>query len=830
MNKIHHTIFILCLIFIPIGIHALTQADLIEETLTITIPFDINLTKNTDYIVCIKTNNVACVDGEDLITTYNYSYSSGSKTDSFLKLYNLFEEQGISSAADNYYCDRIDSVTDGSLKINTTCNSAGGGGETLIDNRTYNVSIGNISIIFSSGEQYNQYVDKVLPGETITMKLQSNDISDEENPLDMGTSDADIFYNVYNLKTGEVISGLSNRQIGEVGGDWIEEFTIPQTAPVGIISFNVKAGTDFGGNYVIYRSIPVNSQLELNETAINMGESVFINLTNTVYYGDISEINTTIEYPNGTNETIILNEGNNYDSIFTTPTNQQGTYNVSVALTHTNGYTTYASRTFFVREYTIDVAKIKTIYSPGETVSISAALLDFDYNAVPSEINFTFFDSVNDKIKTYSNSETILVNNYREVAYILPYDAINGKYSIEIVVKDEHDIIYLITEQFNVGDLLDYTDVEFLPELINLNITTLNTITKRVNLTNLGSPITEINMSIENHTDYMSLNLTTLDKSLATEGETYFYLKITPEDDMPLGIITSKINIHISDMNYEIPITLNISLFGNIELDGDMAIEIIADESNTVNIPVKNTGLYVLNNLELTLDEDMDEYVIDINYPEIHTNETDTIEIELDEMESGSYNASIEITNNDIIKTMNLNVTVFDDFSTDIGYLDDLRQSLHEDMIQLQKDGVFIGSSIEDDIELLQSNINDLNDYYDSGNYSAAKELLDYLETDAIEIETEIINLQTAQISDDDSETYEETDSFCGDDFCDAGELCSCSDCYYEPQCEEIPEDDGGSSSILFVIIFVILLVVGGVIVATSVVPDDWIDKNNKQF
>ena len=102
--------FIFSLIFIPLSIHALTQADLIEETSTLTIPYDLNLTKNTDYIVCIKTKPEECRTGEDHLVNYNYSYSSGSKIGSFLKLYETFEYLGISSAPNDYYCISIDSV------------------------------------------------------------------------------------------------------------------------------------------------------------------------------------------------------------------------------------------------------------------------------------------------------------------------------------------------------------------------------------------------------------------------------------------------------------------------------------------------------------------------------------------------------------------------------------------------------------------------------------------------------------------------------------------------------------------------------------------------
>ncbi|NOR85557.1 hypothetical protein GQ473_05565 [archaeon] len=825
-------IFVLICLSYSFG-YAITQQNdnLIDETNMIKIPFAANLTNNTEFIICSQTDFSDC-ELETIELKYNYSYGGNDVLGDFLKIGDFFNAYDSDISTNNVYCFKLIGVANGMITLNASCTEKTNG-NTDIDSEIFNVSFGNISIHQSSfNSNYNDYDFSVFPGENITIALYLEDVADQS----ISTADADIYYTLRDIKTGDVVTAntitYAHKKMTEKEGMWIENYTIPLTVPVGIIDFSAKDTTtnDFGGMFVYYSAIPFSTKLDLNETAINMGESIFINLTPTIYYGDISEIDTTIKYPNGTNENISLNNGNNYNSIFITPTNQQGTYNVSIYLTHTNGYTTQISKTFFVREYTIDVAKIKSIYSPGETVSISAALLDFDYNAVQSEINFSFFDSDDELIKSYKNSETIVNNNYHEVSYILPFDAITGKYFIDIVVKDEYDIIYTTTEEFNVGDALDYTIVDFMPELIDLNITTLDPIHKRINITNLGSIITEINVSIINNTDYVSVNLITLDETLTNGQNTYFYIEITPEDDMPLGNIMSLIKINISDISYEIPIFLNVSLFEDIELIDDMVIEIIADESNTVKIPVKNTGLYVLDNLELNINNEiLEEYVLNIIYSgKIHANETENIEIDLYEMDAGFYNTSIEITNNNAIKIMNLNITVFDDFLTDIIYLDDLRQSLHEDIIQLQKDGVFIGSTIEDEIELLQSKINDLNDYYDSRNYSAAKELLDDLEIDADEIETTIISLQTAQNPDDELDTYEETDSFCGDGFCDDGELCSCSDCEYEAQCEEIPNDDDGSSGILFVIIFVILLVIGGIILVTSVVPDDWVDKKSK--
>ncbi|MCK4968065.1 MAG: hypothetical protein KAS12_03330, partial [Candidatus Aenigmarchaeota archaeon] len=422
-------------------------------------------------------------------------------------------------------------------------------GYTDIDSESFNVSFGNITIHESTlNLNYNDYVFSVYPTENITIALYLKDVTDQS----ISTSDGDIYYTVRDITTGDVVTintiTYALKKMNEQESIWIENFTIPLTAPVGIIDFSAKDTTtnDFGGNFVYYQAISMKQKLTINETDIDMGDSVFINLTNIIYYGDLEEVNTAIEYPNGSEKNITLNAGNNYDSVFKTPTTQQGIYNVSISLKHKSGYTNFISKTFSVREYSIDTAKLKAVYSPGETVEISAALLDYNKNPVSSKINFTFYDLDDAVLHKYLNEDTSIENNYRDVTYKLSNDAENGTYIIAINIIDDYNITYKINETFSVGDPLQYTDVDFSKEVFTINITNLNTIKKRINITNRGSKITDINISI-NDTNYTSINTTTIDESLEKDDKTYFYFEIQPKDDMPKGELTSMIKINISE-------------------------------------------------------------------------------------------------------------------------------------------------------------------------------------------------------------------------------------------------------------------------------------------
>ncbi len=818
MNKVLFSLIAITL-FLSASAYAVTEHDenIIVESETIKIPFGGNTTENNDLIICVKTDFSSC--SSDFTVLYNYSYGADSETGTFSTYNSTFSTYGSEITNNGHYCGTISGVSTGTVSVNASCFNSNSG-KFLEDSTIIPVYIGTVGVFPSTvNPAYNNYEYGGLPGENITMALYLED----SNDLSISTTNGDIYYSVRNIKTGGIINAsYSYNKINEQESFWLETFTIPTDAPVGIIDFvaNEISTCDFGGVHIIYQAIPFTANVNINKSEISMGDTILINITKNIYYGYFNNVITTIEYPNGSVKNIYLNENNNHSTSFTTPTTQQGIYNITSTITHTSGFEKIYKTTFYVRPYHIDIAQLKEVYAPAETVYISAALINASGTPIPSEVNFTFYDSLDDKIATIPNSETTLENNYRKASYSISSNADNGEYRIEIKIKDEYNTIYSTTEYFTVSTSSTYTDIEFSPDKLELDIDSLDEIKTKISITNEGSAIDDIDIAVKNLTSYVSINTTDLDETIASGEDTYFYIVVSPDDEMPLGELTSAVEITISDETYEIPISLDIILSTDFAIENEYSFEILTGVQETITIPIENNGTYILKNITADIEGDLKDYVTGTYTPEIPAGDTGYIEIELDEFEDdGTYTGTINLTINDDDYSTTIIITVFDDFADNIEYLNALRLSLHQAIITLQQEGTYVGD-VEESLESLQASINELDSLYASEKYLEAKDLLDTLQAEANEIETSVTVLQAASTPQDNSDAEESIENYCGDGFCDLGESCDCSDCRYEEQCEEIPSS--GSSNTFIIIFVVLLVIVGGVVIATSIVPDDW--------
>ena len=821
MNKVLFS-FIILMLLIPVIANAEIVLDetLIDESNTIKIPYGANFTKNTDFILCVPTDFSVC--SSDFEVNYKYTYGAASKTGYFSTLNETFSTYGLEATEPNIYCGIIDGVSTGSVEINASCFNSNNG-KTHRDITTVSVYSAENILHKQSTYYYDYYAS---PGNSILMNIEYLHTGDFSPTY--YSFDADIYYTVRDITTGGIIDQAHNYiTLDEYSTYWYDWFEIPVDIPVGIIDFIAKetsTGDFLGGTYTIYKARPFYATLTVSETSPKIQELLSIELTNTLHYGAITDVDTTIEYPNGTEIQITLNETNNYKENFTVP-KLTGYYSIQSTITHSTGYTYNEYAYFYANpQYSIDITDIRKIYSRGETVSVSAALVNSTAVA-PSEAEFTFADPENYKLLTVKNEDTTVENEYRKAYFDIDSDADIGEYRVDIELKDEYDIIYTKSKYFTVTNstTTTTTNLEFSPNSIDLDIDSLDEVKTKITITNEGSAIDGIDIDVKNLTGYVSLDTDDFDETLSAGEDTYFYIVITPDDDMPLGTLTSTIEISTSDKTYELPISLNVLLSSNIVIDVEHNFEILTETQETITIPIENNGTYAIKNITADIEGDLKDYVIGTYTPEIPAGDTEHIEIELDEFEDdGTYTGTINLTINDADYSTTLIVTVFDDFADDIEYLNALRLSLHQTILTLQQEGTYIGD-VEESLESLQASINELDSLYASEKYLEAKDLLDTLQTEADEIETSVTVLQAASTPEDNSDTEESIETYCGDGFCDLGESCDCSDCRYEEQCEEIPSS--GSSNTFIIIFVVLLVIVGGVVIATSIVPDDW-DEN----
>ncbi len=819
MNKVLFSLIVLIL-FIPAIANAAIFLDetLIDENNTLKIPYDANFTKNTDFILCVKTDFSVC--SSDFDVNYKYVYGAASKTGTFLTLNETFMSYGLESTEQNIYCGIIDGVSTGSVEINASCFNSNNG-ETHRDSTNILVFSAENIIHRQSTYYYDYYAN---PGNSILMNIEYLHTGNF-NPT-YYSFDADIYYTVRDITTGGIIDQSHNYiMLDEYSTYWYDWFEIPENVPVGIIDFIAKetdTGDFLGGSYVIYKARPLYATLIINETSTKIKNVISIELTNTLYYGAITYVDTTIEYPNGTETQITLNETNNYQENFTVP-KLTGYYYVQSTITHSTGYAENEYNYFYANPpYNIDITDIRRIYSKGDTVYVSAALVN-STDAAPSEAEFTFADPENYKLLTVKNEDTTVENEYRKAYFTIDSDADVGEYRVDIELTDESGITYEESRYFTVTNSTTTTDLEFSPSSIDLDVDSLDEIKTKITITNEGSAINDIDIAVKNLTSYISINTTDLDETLSAGEDTYFYIVVSPDDDIPLGELTSAIEITISGEIYEIPILLNVILSTDFAIENEHSFEILTGTQETITIPIENNGTSTLKNITADIKGDLKDYVTGTYTPEIPAGDTEYIEIELVEFtEDGTYTGTINLTINDADYSTTLIVTVFDDIADNIEYLNDLRLSMHQAIITLQQEGTYIGD-VEESLESLQASINELDSLYASEKYLEAKDLLDTLQTEAGEIETSVTLLQAASMPEDNSDTEESIENYCGDGFCDLGESCDCSDCRYEEQCEEIPSS--GSSNTFIIIFVVLLVIVGGVVIATSIVPDDWDEK-----
>ncbi len=783
--------------------------------------YPLNVTATDDFVVCVQIDN----DNPCKKDTMSMSFRYGTQTGYLLKLANPFDEAYDTSV----WCGSPTAKSDTkSVLVEFQCRDSLDNIQT--DSRYISVSVSSILIHTTS-----KFEDDLTYGKHVNEPLAI--VVYVVNP-----SNSSMSYKVYNFTLGDPI--IQDNALQLVEGQFRGSFVIPPGAPVGFIELNAKSkvSSDAGGKFMSYAAIPYNATISMSGDTI-MGNSVNVSFGIDLEYGQITSVNTHIDLPSGTSQVINLNNVNTTAN-YTIPM-LPGTYNIESLITHTAMLPSSVNKTFFVREYTLDIDSGVKVYNQGDTVQIKTGVIDSKSMPINCTVEIDIISQTGNKTHI-TNSMTTVENKYHKASFKLADKAETGIYNISVTATDIYSLKYKGSDSFTVNELNEIFRFALSPRTFYRKITNLTQGTTVFTLSNTGNAVAK-NISIgvipANLSKYVAINSTNIG-SLPAGNSTSFSLAIQPSGDMINGIYSGNLTARSNEFTDNVTITLEVLLEPKMNIPNKtIALNAVTGAGKDFAVTIENNGYASLMNVSANMNGALLQHTDSVYAPSsVYANSTDSIIVKFKAISgAGTYNGVLDVrASNASSETVDITLNVIEDFNTQIDAQDILGTSMEGRLNTLKNSGKDT-SSLETDLASLKTKLYDVRNMYGSGQYPEAKSLLSEVSTMANSLDSAIKGIEATVkkcgngICDDD-ETCDSCKEDCKDapkcsdnktideecnydGTCDSSENCECEDCTDDEKCGEKPSEGGGSPILIIVVIIVVVIIAA--VIATSIVPDD---------
>lgn len=652
-------------------------------------------------------------------------------------------------------------------------------------------------------------------------------------------SDIYMYYTLYNITEG-IIPYILKEEIPKIEGQYKVNFTIPSSAPFGFIELEVNGSYGKGGKFISYAAIPYTSEIEVSGETI-MDSTIDITLDIDIEYGKINSVETIVILPNSTEQKIYLDHVNT-STEYKIPM-RPGNYTIESTIYHTILDNKKTTRSFYVREYNLDIDSGIKVYEQGDTVTIKAGVTDSNNIPVDMEIKSICIRPVGGSDECFGDNddEMTIENKYHKLVYTIDEEAETGEYLVKVSAEDKYDLDYSGNESFIVNAKDRTIQFTISPSTLYRNINSMNKTEDEFTITNTGTNTMEsvtITKDPGELSRYITISKTNFTSTLDPGDTTTFTLIIQACEDMENKLYHGNISVASDTKSQNLQITLDITLAAEMTIiNKTIDIKALIGKGKNIYIVIENAGTRSLTDMTATLSGTLEEYKDMINLPdEITPDMRENIEIKLKPIHDlGTYDGEVEISAGNISGKVEISLEVVEDISDDIDDVDDKRRAMNQRLDRLNSGGA--ASDIKDDLEELQTDISEMRSQYNNGQYSEARSMLTRIQDKADAVDTALRQLESTQSicgdgTCDDDETCtscyedckdelgcEDTKGGCNyDGVCDwdDDEDCSCEDCEFEDECD----DSGGGSPILIIIVIIVVVIIV-VVVATSIVPDD---------
>lgn len=670
------------------------------------------------------------------------------------------------------------------------------------ENASANLTMGNLSIILSGASNFNMTLGV---GQNVSMEAYLRDYFSGSVYVPPAAA---IKYYAFDIKKMEVIDGPKSFSTCTYDATKLcANYTIGASSPIGILSLYATNGTHYGGKNVFFAAMPYSLNPAPNTTFPAVGDAVELALNVNNIYGLMRGIAANITYPNGTIVPAYFTESNGYKQPLIAP-NLSGSYIVNATINHGVGGIVNYGASFKINPAYADIRTDKSTYKQGENVSATFAIYDSNGTALASEINATI-EIPGGTNTTYPNSSIDSSGNVRTLTHTLSGVSALGAYNVSIIASDGVGRKYNARASFIVNAL--NKTIIATPSSISHSFSNVSNRTYTISLSsNSTATIGSISVSASPAiSPYTTLNRSGMASTLEINGTTSFEATLIGNTSIA-GSVSGNIVVTFDGSTLNIPATITNGLVPSFGIETPYNAEAIAKKNQKLSITIRNNGTGALGTITISASADMVPYVKNTTAPTgIASGSSAIAYIDILVPSVGSYSGKITFSAAGATSAqLQFNINALEEFYPAISELSELRKTLNTRLLALESNGITlpeISSSISD----LQDEISDLNSLYDNGRYSEAKEKLDELQSEAIEIQVSLDAVESPSVT---------NKSGASDGTCDEDESCSSPDCAGEDRCDAGESPSGGTGTILIIVVLVVII---AAVLATSIMPDE---------
>lgn len=740
-----------------------------------------------------------------LNVTSNLGMQRGNLT-LYSELFNL-SMNGVAT----YYCANITANYSGNVELKVECFDSERGA-LISDKETISgIVVGNITLTFRAGSDGLVYTKH--PTENLTLKptLTLNSSSFNDDP-------SKIYSSLRNFITGLLEDYTANFNVSvekDRDGLWYQNLTIPNSTPLGIMSYYVVNNYRVGGKLFVYKAYPVNLTIYINKSTVEnqsyfLGQKVPIEFNYTNYYGDIVSLKSYIE-GNGTilnfTELNLNTKGANY----TLPMNVSGLHKVITTVNHSSGYIRNFTRSFLVPSYELKVDTLGDVFYPGDKVTIEIGILD------PETLQTIKASSTSvSVIDAQSHTATLSVQETSTNKYTATYEVLKtaplGSYKIQATAIDVYGNSYSKSITFTVATYFsnEYFNVSK-PE--KMTFTNLNAQSADVVLMNLyNADISNFTFNVTNYSEYITIDTAGMKLPLHPGNKTAFSYKITPTSALKDGDYTGYINITALGRTIRLPILFTIKFIPALKTEPSIVkVMLIKGKEKTVELTLKNDGPSLITNLQAIDSGDVATYV-DVSAPnQIDAGKSDKILLTFKATQIGTFTGMLRISGSGNISTSaSLELQTHEDYLPRMSNMSSTLIDLESKITALGETGADV-ASLTEDLESARQLKSNLENAYNSGDLEKAKDLLEQLGSKIAALDTAYFNAYQAS---------QRQVVKCNDAICNAPLECNkCNECKADPLCRQETGGEDKSNKLFTIIVIFIIIAIVGVVIFSSLVP-----------
>ncbi|MBW6451518.1 MAG: hypothetical protein K0B02_02195 [DPANN group archaeon] len=668
------------------------------------------------------------------------------------------------------------------ITINGSCEDKDIAEHNLQWSETETLVIDNVTIIFETNTSQLNY--SILQEQNMTITATLFNKNGEK-------STGNIYYSLRSITGPVFIKG--ELILNTTSQNYYNSIYIPPEYPVGIIELEAKDISGYtGGIKTIYKTIPYDFNLSIADDNINTDFNYFIKdqvpITFEIdnKYGTIYNITGTLKYLNTTsseNELTDLNMQNNGGKyLFNIPGDQPGEYIIEINVKHSTGYNMTYYRYLHVMGFSFELFVPKT-WIQGDIIEIFTWVEDArNVSAKSIDSNITY-----SKIRKPSGSEDIITEepkaptDYKHKFYYTTLNSTElGFYTVTIKATDIYNYSYEKSYPFYLGTNYknEFIEITKPPEL---NVTTFKIIEGNITIKNIkNTKIYDINVKVNAFSEYLSVNISDMQKDLESQNTTNFKYIIIPDKNIPSGNNTGEIEITVNNVSIRIPIEIEVDLKGYMTTTPTkVEFDTITQTTISKSINLKNTGYLMLKNVNVELTGNITNHsTIIFTEKNITIGNDYNIELNFNFNNPGYYEGLIKVkSETSETNQIKIKITVYNNLDSNIESMFSEISNLQINLTELETYNINLYNLTERMINII-GNHSELEDYYDAKNYSESKKIYDQLQIELNAIKSEYnVKYQEFQKSQQPVEN---------DGFCEAKELCSSQDCMFSARCNPV--------------------------------------------